>query len=89
MARPPNYPDSTPLLDRAVDLLLNRSRRIPLLIAVAYVSGLSGIGVSLAGAGDPNSSLTAVGIVLMGIAFVCLFVVSITFVRISDPDRQR
>lgn len=68
--------------------LLSRSRRITLLIAVAYVSAAVGLVVSfLAGEVSPESTLTTVGVALLGLSFVCLFVVSVTIQRLFDGGR--
>lgn len=61
--------------------------RESLLIAVAYVTGVVGLVLSVVGdPTDPGTGLGAVGIGLMGVSFVCLFVVSVSILRATGGD---
>lgn len=69
--------------------LLSRSRRITLLILVAYASAAAGLAVSLvADEVSAESTLTTIGVVLLGLSFVCLFVVSVTIQRLLTGARR-
>lgn len=84
-------PSNQPVLDsvlRWMELVVSRSTRIPVLLAVAYLSGFVGVALSVFGGGDPASELTTYGIALMSVSFVCMFVVSITFHQLSRPGRS-
>lgn len=82
-------PSNQPVLDsvlRSMELVVSRSTRIPVLLAVAYVTGFAGVALSVYGGGDPTAELTTYRIALMSISFVCMFVVSITFHQLSRSD---
>lgn len=91
MSRPPKPPER-PVLDSvlaALELFVRRSSRIPVLLAIAYVAGFSGVGLSVYGGGDPEAGLTAAGIVLMAVSFVCMFVAAVTFQQLANLKRDR
>lgn len=89
MSRPP-YPetaDPTTPTDRLLSALIHPNRFAPALILVAYVSGFGGVVLSLVGnPADPRSVVGIAGVALMGVAFLALFVVSVTMVNLAaDP----
>lgn len=58
-----------------------------LLLVVTYVAGAAGIVLSLVGdPTDPRSVYGVTGVVLMGLAFFCLFGLSITMVNLAPGD---
>lgn len=71
-------------VDRLANLLADPSKRISALIMLAYSSGIGGLAVSLLGdAGNPTGPWSAIGVGLMGISFVCLFVVCAVIVDLG------
>lgn len=75
--------------ERLIRELTDRSRRISLLIMVAYVSAIAGLALSIFGnAGDTIGMYSTAGIALMGTSFVALFVVSVLILDLGpDPGR--
>lgn len=71
-----------------VGVLADPSRRIDLLLAFTYVSGIGGLALAFLGAGGTNR-LTAVGVALMFVAFVSLFVASVTLVEVRGREERR
>lgn len=77
------------LVDKFIDILINPSRRISFLIAVAYASAISGLALSILGdVGDPSSVHTSLGIALMAVSFISLFVVSMAILDLI-PEAHR
>lgn len=73
--------------DRAMRLVTDPSRRVGLLIAIAYVAAALGLGVAfLGGIRNPNSDIATLGIVLLFVSFVCLFSVSVTVLSLDQVD---
>lgn len=73
--------------DRAIRLVTDPSRRVGLLIAIAYVAAALGLGVAfLGGVRNPNSDIATLGIVLLFVSFACLFYVSVTVLSLDQFD---
>lgn len=72
-------------LDRLTETLVRPSRRISLLIVLAYVSATLGIALSVVGdVGAPDAGYAVLGIGLMAVAFVSLFWVSVTLLELRS-----
>lgn len=77
------------LVDRIVTRLVDPSKRISVLILIAYASGISGVVLSVFGdAADPTAPYSAIGIGLMGISFVSLFVVSAVILDLGNERAE-
>lgn len=73
--------------DRALRLITDPSRRVGLLITIAYVSAALGLGVAFfGGIDDPNSNFATLGIVLLFLSFASLFYVSVTVLSLEQAD---
>jgi hypothetical protein len=76
--------ESSSWTDRALRLLTDPSRRIPLLILVAYVAAALGLGVAFfGGIRNPNSDVATYGILLLFVSFASLFYVSVTVLSLD------
>ncbi|PSQ15243.1 hypothetical protein BRD00_14775 [Halobacteriales archaeon QS_8_69_26] len=65
----------------------SRAMREALLIGVAYVTGVAGVTISVLGdPTNPDSEWGSLGIALMGIAFTCLFLVSLSILRTTGGE---
>lgn len=74
-------------VDRAIRLVTDPSRRVGLLIAIAYVAAALGLGVAFfGGIRNATSDIAAVGIVLLFVSFACLFYVSVTVLSLDQLD---
>lgn len=81
----PRQPDLTSWSDRAIRLLTDPSRRVAVLILVAYVAAALGLGVAFfGGIRNPTTDYATYGIALLFVSFVCLFYVSITVVSLEQ-----
>lgn len=78
------YRFTTWIRERVVSLRSPAARE-GLLIAIAYVTGVTGIVTSVVG-DPPGTRLGAIGIGLMGISFLCLFVVSVSILRATGGE---
>lgn len=79
--------DGSSLSDRAVRLVTDPSRRVPVLIVVAYVTAALGLGVAfLGGVEDPNTDVATYGIVLLFVSFLSLFYVSVTVLHLEHGE---
>lgn len=82
------YPaEPTSWVDRAVRLVTDPSRRVGLLITIAYASAALGLGVAFfGGINNPNSNLATLGIILLFVSFASLFYVSVTVLSLEQAD---
>lgn len=81
---PPRQDRSTPL-EYLVSVVAHPGRRLSVLLAVAYLTGVGGLLLSVVGnPGNPRSVYGVAGIGLMGLCFLCLFVLSITVLNLTD-----
>jgi len=70
-----------------ISLVLDPGKRISVLLITGYVSGVAGLLLSFYGnTGDPLSGATVGGIALMSLSFLCLFVLSVTMVNLTDVE---
>lgn len=84
MPGPSILPVSVSPWEYVVSLVLDPGKRISALLFVAYVTGIGGIVVSLVGnPANPRSIYGVVGIALMGVSFLCLFVLTVTMVNLT------
>lgn len=65
-------------IDRLVDALVRPARRVNVLVAVAYLAALAGLGVVLTAGLHPRSDLFTAGLLLLVLAFLTLFYASVT-----------
>lgn len=87
MANRPRDGTTSTWFDAMASLVLDRSRRISFLIVVAYVSAFLGlVAAFVAPDPGPGSGLMTLGIALMGLAFVCLFVVSVSILDLAGGE---
>ncbi len=87
MSKRPSDGLASTWLDALASLLFDRSRRISLLIVVAYVSAFVGLIASFVPPQfDPDSQLLVLGIALMGLSFVCLFIVSVSVLDLAGSN---
>lgn len=70
-----------------VGVLTNPGKRVDLLLAFTYVSGLVGLALAFLGAGD-TGRLTVVGVALMFAAFVSMFFASVTLLDSRSSERE-
>lgn len=76
---PPSRPNSPSLLDRTVERLLDRDRRVQQLVGVAYLSAFAGLGLTFTQRSfDPGSPAGTAGIVLLSVSFLAFFSASLT-----------
>ena len=73
----------TALSDRLARLVFDRGRRLSLLIVVGYAAALVGVGIAFLGLDRPGGDVVAVGIALLFLAFVALFVVSVSLASLD------
>lgn len=74
----------TTLYDRLVRLAFDRGRRLSLLIVVGYVAALLGVAIAFLGLDRPGGDVVAVGLALLFLAFVALFVVSVSLASLDQ-----
>lgn len=73
--------------DRAIRIVTDPSRRVVLLIGVAYGAAALGLGVAFfGGIRHPTSDVATLGLVLLFVSFACLFYVSVTVLSLGQPD---
>ena len=64
-----------------VDLLVDTDRRTRILLHLAYLAAIAGLGITaLEGAFDPTSSAGALGVALLGVSFLAFFVASLLLI---------
>lgn len=64
-------------------LLFDRSRRLSVLIVIAYLSGIGGLSISLLGT-PAQGDYRVVGIALMAVSFLSLFLVSVSILELTE-----
>jgi hypothetical protein len=75
----PPRSDSPTLLDRAVERLVDRNRRVEQLVGIAYVAAFAGLGITFTQRSfDPGSPAGTAGIVLLSVSFLAFFSASLT-----------
>lgn len=83
----PAHTEPTSWTDRVLQLITDPSRRVGLLITIAYASAALGLGVAFfGGINDPNSHFATLGIVLLFVSFASLFYVSVTVLSLEQAD---
>lgn len=90
MSKTPLRTETASPLEYALSVAADPGKRISALVVVAYAAGASGLVLSLFGnPADPRSSVGVAGIVLMGLSFLCMFVLSVTVLNVTDGPTER
>lgn len=83
----PRPSESDTVSDRVMRLVTDPSRRVGLLIGVAYATAAMGLGVAFfGGIRNPTSDVATLGIVLLFVSFACMFYVSVTVLSLGQLD---